>query len=62
MPTSHAINIAALLDALRDWLPDNLDEFAAKIPVDDAERWPDAGGDTRVTELRVRVSYRVLTF
>jgi hypothetical protein len=34
MPTSHAINIAALLDALRDWLPDNLDEFAAKIPVD----------------------------
>jgi len=42
MPTSHAINIAALLDA--------------------AERWPDAGGDTRVTELRVRVSYRVLTF
>ena len=60
MPTSHAINIAALLDALRDWLPDNLDEF--EIPVDDAERWPDAGGDTRVTELRVRVGYRVLTF
>jgi hypothetical protein len=31
MPTSHAISIAALLDALRDWLPDNLDEFAARF-------------------------------
>ena len=58
---SNAINITALLD---DSLPGNLYELAAKygVPVDDAEQWPDTAGDTRVTELRISISYRMLTF
>jgi hypothetical protein len=30
--------------------------------LNDTGQWPDDAGDTRVTELRISVSYRVLTF